>query len=257
MSWIRLRQIALVAHDLDAVVEELHEALGIEVAYRDPAVATFGLRNAVLPVGDQFIEVVSPTREGTAGGRQLERLGGDGGYMVICHTDDHPAVRDRVRELGVRTVLDVEEDGYRIMQLHPGDTGGSFLEIDQVTLPGGDAPDGPWPPAGKDWKAHRRTARVSAIVAAELQSPDPQTLAERWARIAELALERDAAGRACIALENATLRFVPASDGRGEGLGGIDLRCADRAAVLAAADERGARVGDDRVDLVGMRIRLV
>ena len=94
MGWTRLRQVALVAHDLDAVVAELHEAFGLEVAFSDPAVATFGLRNAVIPIGTQFIEVVSPTRDGTAGGRQLQRLGGDGGYMVICHTDDHQRRRD-------------------------------------------------------------------------------------------------------------------------------------------------------------------
>lgn len=64
MTWTRLRQVALVAHDLDALVADLHEAFGLEVAYRDPAVATFGLHNAVLPIGHQFIEVVSPTRPG-------------------------------------------------------------------------------------------------------------------------------------------------------------------------------------------------
>ena len=73
MSWIRLRQVALVARDLEAVVDDLRTSFGIDVAHRDPAVASFGLQNAVLPVGNQFIEVVSPTREGTAGGRQLER----------------------------------------------------------------------------------------------------------------------------------------------------------------------------------------
>src|SRR5262249_3924965 len=130
MSWTRLRQVALVAHDLDAVVRDLHDVFGLQIAYRDPSVATFGLHNAVLPIGTQFAEVWSPTREGTAGGRQLERLGGDGGYMVICHTDDHERRRARVAELGVRTALEAEHDGYRIMQLHPADTGGSFLEID-------------------------------------------------------------------------------------------------------------------------------
>src|SRR5262245_22979906 len=159
MSWIRLRQVAMVAHDLEAVVGRLHDVFGLDVAYRDPGVATFGLVNAVLPAGNQFIEVVSPTEEGTAGGRQLARLGGDGGYMVICHTKDHPAVRQRVAELGVRTVIDVEDHGYRIMQLHPSDTGGSFLEID--FQPNGENPEGPWMPAGPDWQRARRTEVVT------------------------------------------------------------------------------------------------
>ena len=181
MSWIRLRQIALVARDLEAVLDDLHDALDLEVAYRDPAVDTFGLQNAVLPVGTQFIEVVSPTRDGTAGGRQLERLGGDGGYMVICHTDDHPMARRRVQDLGVRTVIDTEDHGYRIMQLHPSDTGGSFLEID--FQPGGEDAEGPWMPAGPNWQRACRTDIVNGITAVDLQCKDPEKTAARWGDI--------------------------------------------------------------------------
>ncbi len=204
MSWVRLRQVALVARDLEAVVADLHDAFGLEVAYRDPAVATFGLHNAVLPVGNQFIEVVSPIREGTAGGRQLERLRGDGGYMVICHTDDHPAVRARVHELGVRTAIDADDHGYRLLQLHPADTGGSFLEID--FQPGGEDPEGPWMPAGNDWQHSRRTDVVDGITGVTVQSRDPERTRARWA-----AIVGDDAGDVTdrtLALDNATVTFV-------------------------------------------------
>ncbi len=201
MSWTRLRQVALVAHDLDAVVGDLHDAFGLEVAYRDPAVATFGLRNAVLPIGTQFIEVVSPTRDGTAGGRQLDRLGGDGGYMVICHTDDQPGRRARVDELGVRVAFEAEDHGYRIMQLHPADTGGSFLEFD--FQPGGEDPDGPWMPAGPDWQGAVHTEVVDGIAGVTLQSPDPGRTAARWSAILELPL-----AEGTIALDNATVHFT-------------------------------------------------
>jgi len=171
------------------------------VAFRDPAVATFGLQNAVLPIGTQFIEVVSPTREGTAGGRQLQRLGGDGGYMVICHTDDHPRRRARVDELGVRVAFEFDDHGYRIMQLHPADTGGSFLEID--FQPGGDDPHGPWGPAGADWQRAARTDIVDGIGGVTVQTPDPGRTAARWADITEAALVDGV-----LQLDNATVRFV-------------------------------------------------
>lgn len=256
---LRLRQICLVARRLEPAVEALRDVLDIEVAYVDPEVAVFGLENSVLPVGNQLLEVVAPTRPGTAAGRYLDRRDGDGGYMVITQTteDDHEKRRAHVEALGIRIAFSFEGHGLRNMQLHPADTGGSFFEIDRVTLPGGDEPDGPWPPAGPDWRAHRRTGRVTGIAAAELQSRDPEKLAGRWARIAELPLDRDGAGHPALALENATLRFVPDRDARGEGLGGIDLRAADPDAILRAAEIRGARTADDRVELVGMRIRLV
>lgn len=225
MSWIRLRQVALVARDLDAVVADLHEAFGIEVAFSDPAVAAFGLRNAVLPVGNQFIEVVSPTGEGTAGGRQLDRLGGDGGYMVICHTDDHSAVRRRVHELGVRTVLEADEDGYRIMQLHPGDTGGSFLEVD--FQPGGEDAGGPWMPAGDEWQRARRTEVVDGMTAVTVQSRDPDATSARWAEITGL----DVVDRV-LRLDNAAVGFV---DGPLDALVAVTLTATDRS---RAGEER-------------------
>jgi len=190
-----------VAHDLDAIVADLHAAFGLEVAYNDPAVATFGLRNAVIPIGTQFIEVVSPTREGTAGGRQLERLGGDGGYMVICHTDDHAPQRVRVDELGVRVAFEHDDHGYRIMQLHPADTGGSFLEID--FQPGGDDPQGPWMPAGPDWQRAIRTDVVNGISGVTVQSVDPARTAARWAAILGTEVVDGT-----VMLDNAVVRFV-------------------------------------------------
>jgi hypothetical protein len=222
MTWIRLRQVALVAHDLDAVLADLDRELGLQVAFNDPSVATFGLRNAVLPVGTQFVEVVSPTKDGTAAGRQLERLGGDGGYMVICQTDQHEQVHARVEELGVRKVVDADEHGYKIMQLHPSDTGGSFLEID--FQPGGDDPHGPWMPAGPDWQRAVRTDVVDGMTGVELRVARADKVAARWSEILDLP-----AIDGVIELDNATVRVV-------EGTGG-----------LAAIDVRGSGRGTRRI----------
>ena len=127
--WLRLRQIALVAEKLEPVEQALIDVLGVAVCYRDPGVAHFGLENALFPVGNQLLEVVAPTREGTAGGRYLARRGGDGGYMVITQCDDHAPRRARVEALGIRTVLDHDGATFRNMQLHPKDTGGSFFGV--------------------------------------------------------------------------------------------------------------------------------
>ena len=59
-----------------------------------------------------------------------------------------------------------------------------------------------------------------------------------------------------IAFENATVRFVEDTDGRGEGLGGIDLVCADRDAVLASAKQRNCYVSDDQLMIAGLRVYL-
>ena len=60
-----------------------------------PGRREFGLENTVFALDDCFIEVVSPVRPDTAAGRHLERLGGDGGYMVIFDIEDLASARER------------------------------------------------------------------------------------------------------------------------------------------------------------------
>jgi hypothetical protein len=250
-----LRQIALVAKDRDQVALDFRRVLGLEVGHVDPGVAQFGLHNAILPVGGQFIEVVAPVQEGTTAGRYLERRRGDGGYMVILQCSDHAPVKRRVAELGLRRVLEFDAKQYSCLQLHPRDTGGSFLEVDHQA--GSVPPDGAWWPAGAHWQDAVRVERVRAIAAAEIQAPDPPKLAARWGEILGLAPSRTPGGAPALALANATLRFVPDADGRGEGLGGIDLAASDREAALAAARAAGLAGADGTLALCGMRVRLV
>jgi len=253
--WLRMRQLALIARELAPVVDDIREVFGLEVAYRDPEVATFGLENAVFPVGNQFLEVVAPIREGTAGGRYLDRRNGDGGYMVILQCDDHAPRKRRVAELGIRKALEHDEPKFHIMQLHPRDTGGCLLEIDEQI--GGEALDGPWAPAGRNWQSAARTDVVRGIAAAEIQTPDPADLAARWGQIVELPVEADAGGQPSLRLDNVGIRFVKDTDSRGEGLGGVDLVVANRSRLLAAAERRGRRISDELVHICGIRFRLV
>ena len=252
---LRLRQICLVAHDLEPVVADLKRVFGLEVCHVDDAVAAYGLVNALLPVGSQFLEVVAPTGPGTAAGRYLDRRGGDGGYMVITQCPDLEPRRRRVAQLGVRIANPLEHGDSQGMQLHPRDTGGAFFEID--CQQGGEPEDGPWHPAGPDWKPFVRSGIVSAIRAAELQSPDPERLARRWSQIAEIPLERDGQGAAVMPFDNAALRFVEAVDGRGEGLAGLDLKGEDAGAAFANARAAELPVEDGAIALGGMRFRLV
>ena len=256
--WLRLRQIAVMAPELSPVVDEFRDVLGLEVCFVDPGVGHFGLENALLPLGNQFIELLAPIRENTAGGRYLVRRNGAGGYMVITQCDDQAPRRERIAQLGIRLVTDHQGQEFVNMQLHPKDTGGSFFEIDEQTGADAHAPDGPWTPAGgAGWKQAQRLHRVTGIRAAEMQADDPDAVAKRWSSIADIAVSRDSDGNPCLVLDNATLRFVRCTDGRPEGLGGLDLEASDKAAVLAAAEARGCVTGDAEIMLGGMRLNLV
>jgi len=174
---LRLRQIALVARELERSVEDLCDVLGVDVAYNDPNMVVFGLVNAVMPVGDTFLEVVSPTKEGTTAGRYLERRGGDGGYMLVLQTGDLRRERERIEKLGVRVVWEIETAGAKVIHLHPRDIGGSLVSFDQMSE--WDA----WEWAGPDWRSKVRRDSTTGIVAAELQSEDPERCAARWSEV--------------------------------------------------------------------------
>jgi hypothetical protein len=255
---IRLRQICLVASQLPPVVSDFKEIFGLEVCFVDKGVAAFGLENSLMPVGNNFIEVVAPIKENTAAGRYLQRRNGDGGYMVICQCASHEvqiARKARAASMNIRVAWEHESKTFHAMQLHPADTGGAFFEIDWDAK--GES-EGTWEPAGGNgWPAARRTEVISRYDAVELQSSDPRGLAERWSAIAEMPLRKDDRGRYEMLLDNARIRFVEAVDGRGEGLSGIDVAIVDRKRALSVAEERGRRVADDQIMICGTRFYLV
>lgn len=252
--FLRLRQLCLVARELDPVAEDLQSAFGIEICHRDPSVAQFGLCNALLPIGNSFIEIVAPIEEGTAAERYIDRRGGDGGYMTIHDTDDLDYWESRAESLKVRIAAKLGNGDYRGLQLHPRDTGGALLEINQ-TGKGGPSLDGDYHPAGPDWQSSVRTEVVTTIKGAELQSDEPEALANRWADILGYPVRKDDGGFR-IELDHGYLRFVQARDGRGEGLGGVDLLVPDAETVRERCRQSNIPLIDGGVLIGGMRFYL-
>jgi len=255
---LTLRQVCFVAEKIQPVIDDLKAVLGLEVCYKDPNVVIFGLENALLPVGTNFIEVVSPVQEKTAAERYLQRRGGDGGYMILAQVDsseEHAALRARAEKMGVRVAWETVYETVHFMQLHPLDTGGTFFQIDWDTE---NDHQGHWVPAnGKGWKEFVRTGVVSEIRAAELQSSDPATLAGRWSSLADIPLQKDRNGNPEMQLKNVVIRFVKDIDGRGEGLGAIDIKVTDRKKLLKEAEDRQLRISDAQVVICGVRINLI
>ena len=252
---LRMRQICLVARELAPVVETFRDVFGLEVCHRDPGVGKYGLENALFPIGNGFLEVVAPVRDGTTAGRYLERRGGDGGYMVITQCADLAPRRTRCEAVGVRVANEIRYPDYQELQLHPRDVGAAMLSFSRQE--GGEPADGPWHPAASRSTAEVSAASVRSMTGAELQSDDPERLARRWSEVMELPLSRDERSRPVIALDDATLRFVPATDGRGEGLAGLDLDCADKGRVLSQARAKNLAADGDVVVACGMRFYLV
>ena len=246
---MHIRQVALVARDLEPVVADLCAVFGLEVGFRDPGVGEFGLHNAVMPVGTTFLEVVSPVREGTTAGRFLDKRGGDGGYMVILQTADLDADRTRLARLGVRIVWQIALDDIATVHLHPRDVGGAIVSLDQPRPPES------WRWGGPGWDARVHTDVVGRIASVTLETLDPERLAGRWAEVLGLPAPRRAGAAFMLALQPGVIRFVAAGS-ETEGIAGVGLAAVDAARALAVARDRGFRTSGESLWIGGVRFDL-
>jgi hypothetical protein len=250
--YIRLRQICLVALHLEPVITDIAVIMGLNVCYRDGNVAKYGLVNALLPVDTILLEVVAPTKPGTAAGRFIEKSGGRGGYMAIFCCDDPDERASHAKEIGVRVANVIDHAPYHGVQLHPRDCRGAFIEFNHTD--GSDDILGRYPPAGLDWQKSIATDVTQALIAVEMASPEPQALAEHWGRIIGVPVTGDQGGAPELKLPNCSFHFVK---GTAEIMSGLTFRVGDVAAVRDAARARGRPVSGDEFLLGGVTFRLV
>ncbi len=218
---MRLRQVAWVARDLAASTEQVRRNLELDVCYSDPGVGVFGLENVLFPVGDQFLEIVSPVTENTTAGRLLDKRGvSSAGYMVIFQTaEELDRVRARAEAAGIRIVFEApggsEADGTAIhgIHFHPADIGGAIVSIDRSERPQ------EWAWAGPNWRDHVHTSVVSAVAGVTIEAEDPEATAAAWAQL--LGVSADVRS---VRIDDATIRFVAPEPGdRARGVIGFDF----------------------------------
>jgi hypothetical protein len=235
---VHLRQICLAAGDLGKTVADLSRLFGLHVAHEDPAVGEFGLENRLLRLDHQFLEVVAPVAEDAPVRRFLKRRGGDGGYMIILQVigaDAYAGIRARAAAMGVRTAFEAGGEGWKLTQFHPGDTGGSFLDIEWDMA---EDPTGPWFAAGGlAWRQVPASTTTLALSGATIGALNPETTAERWAEL--LGVPREGT---VLHLADARIAFVQVSHPAEAGISAVDLRVKDKEAVKRLAEAAGTNM---------------
>jgi hypothetical protein len=141
---------------------------------------------------------------------------------------------------------------YHGVQLHPRDCRAAFIEFNHTD--GSDDVLGPYPPAGPDWQESIAKDVTQALTEVEMQSSDPQGLAEHWGKITGIAVSKTASGEPELRLPNAGFRFVK---GASDLMSGLTFKVADIAKVRDAASAKGCKVSGDTFDLCGVTFRLV
>ena len=244
---MKLKQVALVARELAPVRQQLFDILGLEADYDDPGVGAFGLCNSVMAIGDTFLEVVCPKEDGTTAGRLLDRRCGDGGYMVIALVDDIRNARRRTEALKMRKVWEVDRAEVSAFHVHPKDIGAAIVSFDEMR------PADEWIWAGPGWR-DRQSTHVGKITAVDIQADDPEVIATNWSAAfgKNFQLNGDVLR---MPLDEGELRFLEATDGRGDGVAAVEFSVTDETAIRAAAGKYGLGWVGNEITVCGTRFR--
>lgn len=178
-----LRQVALITRDLEESLRFWSAAFGIEACYRDD-LSDFGLSNVLLPIGDQFLELLQVEDAGSSGARFLARHG-EGLYMVIFDGSEIPALAERVAEREIPIVHRINRPGWQGIHLHPKALNGVLISVEDGFEPGR------WPAAGEDWRPHVRTDVIGGVRGAGLLTDDAERDFAAWSALFDLRVERD------------------------------------------------------------------
>jgi hypothetical protein len=222
----------------------------VNIAFHDPSLHSLGLHNSIVAVGHQFIEVVAPITDNTTAERYRQRRGGDTGYMLIFQTDNHEKHMQIVGDQQVRIVGQFSAPGFRNMQLHPVDTGGTFIEIDQQ-----DGED-MWHPAGRVWKETVDTTFVTAISGADVACNDPEEVSQLWSQLLDTPVSIGSnCGRHKLRLGTETIRFVP-TNSHIEGIDAVEILTTHREEIVARAQARALPHSESHVVIGGVSFLL-
>lgn len=241
-----LRQIVLAVVDLAKAAEDLCHVFETDIVHTDPSVSQFGLRNAVVRLGSQFVELVTPLDDSAPINRYLSRHG-EGLYAVLLQCDDDLAYRRRADELGIRRVMELEAGDFRCFQLHPSDAGISvILEIDRQ-------PNGPY---GAYYPGGGGSAAVGAsaspvITDISMVAPDPDKVAKRWGQLLLRSATIDST-HAVMPLDNAELRFFSRVDPAAT----VGISARGLGDIVKRAAARGLPTRQDRLQVGGIWLDL-
>ncbi len=127
MSVKNLDHVAVAVSDLDAGITTWQENFGLKLERTGEAPA-LGIRQAILPLGSAFVELITPlSEEGPVAGFLKDR--GEGLYLVSLEVDDLDATVASLRDKGVRVGDPTGGSGTRLAFVSPRSTHGVTIQL--------------------------------------------------------------------------------------------------------------------------------
>jgi methylmalonyl-CoA/ethylmalonyl-CoA epimerase len=127
---MRIEHIGIATPNIEDALAFWRDALGLEVVHTEE-VAEQGVRVAMLPVGEQRVELLEPTRPDSPVAKFIEKRGA-GIHHVAVRVEDVRAALARLKAQGARLIDEVPRkgaDNCLVAFVHPSASGGVLLEL--------------------------------------------------------------------------------------------------------------------------------
>lgn len=128
----RVDHVGIAVRDLEAAISFYERAFGVAVAHRD-RVEDQGVEEALIRVGESYIQLLQPTGPDTPVGKFIERRG-EGVHHVGYGVSDLEGTLERLRAEGLQLIDEKPRPGSRgtmVAFVHPRSVGGVLVELVQ------------------------------------------------------------------------------------------------------------------------------
>lgn len=128
----KIDHVALAVADVDATILHLREVWGLDVSHRERN-EDEDIEEAMLPLGESFIQLIAPTASDTTVARFIERRG-EGLHHIAYEVDDLRQALEHLHQKGVRLIDGRPRAGGRgrtVAWVHPESNHGVLVELIQ------------------------------------------------------------------------------------------------------------------------------
>ena len=122
--------VAIAVRDLEAAIAFYRDTFGAEVERRE-VIEPDGVEEALIPVADSYVQLLTPTRESSPVARFLEQRG-EGIHHVGYRVDSCAHVLEAVKTQGHWVIDETPRPGSRgttVAFLHPKTAFGTLIEL--------------------------------------------------------------------------------------------------------------------------------
>lgn len=129
----KIEHVAIAVADLDAAVEHYAGVWGLQVSHRE-RVEDQGVEEAMLPLGESYLQLLGATGPDTTVGKFLERRG-PGLHHIAYEVDDLEAALAELKAKGVQLIDEAPRKGGRghmVAFVHPKGNHGLLVELIQA-----------------------------------------------------------------------------------------------------------------------------